>query len=200
MNLYIFVGMYDGVNDKIEPYVNEADADKAFEDYTGHSYPDFEEDSSLLEYTKYEGSTIYSVDFPMECYDPARKIAIIWSIEDVNIVRPDLTDEQALAVLTKVKDKHDAEMGVTWTTLEEWADILYPRESNQSDSDKLTETALRLYKANSAVSDGYTAHDALFEAFGIHGIRDLHNDEADERYGEYEDLVCSVNTSLGIND
>jgi hypothetical protein len=49
-----------------------------------------------------------------------KQIALIWSIEDVQTVRPDLTDEQAWEVLQQVKNDHDATLGVTWDTLE-WA-------------------------------------------------------------------------------
>ena len=49
-----------------------------------------------------------------------KQIAFIWSIEDVQEVRPDLTDEQAWQALQQVKSDHDATIGVTWDTLE-WA-------------------------------------------------------------------------------
>lgn len=55
-----------------------------------------------------------------------RQIAIVWSVEDVQSVRPDLTDEQAFEVLEQVKHKHDATLGVTWDTLDFWADFLFP--------------------------------------------------------------------------
>jgi hypothetical protein len=198
MELYIFIGMFQGINDRIEPYLNEADAKKAWSDYTETPYSDFEKDNRILDGTRYEGSTVYGADFPMKCYDPKRQIAIIWDIDDVKIERPDLTDEQAMEVLERVKDKHDAEMGVSWTTLGEWAGILFPPASNQSDNDKLIETAVRLYQANANVSADYSVHDALYEASEIHGVTDLHNGEDDERYGEYQDLVCEVEKHLGI--
>jgi hypothetical protein len=48
-----------------------------------------------------------------------RKIAAgIWAIEDVQGVRPDLTADQAWQVLEEAGDKHDAEYGICWTTLE----------------------------------------------------------------------------------
>ena len=49
-----------------------------------------------------------------------KQIACIWSIEDVQEVRTDLTDEQAWEVLQQVKSDHDATIGITWETLE-WA-------------------------------------------------------------------------------
>jgi len=49
-----------------------------------------------------------------------KQIALIWSIEDVKEVRPDLTDEQAWQALQQVKRENDATIGVTWETLE-WA-------------------------------------------------------------------------------
>ncbi len=61
-----------------------------------------------------------------------RQIAAIWAIEDVNGIRPHLTDDQAWEVLERVRDKHDAEWGITWTTLEIVADDLFPA-SDDSD-------------------------------------------------------------------
>jgi hypothetical protein len=54
-----------------------------------------------------------------------QKIAVIWSIEDVQGIRPHLTDDQAFEVLEQVGRKHDAEYGISWTTLECMADILF---------------------------------------------------------------------------
>ncbi len=54
-----------------------------------------------------------------------RQIAAIWSIADVQAVRPDLTDDQAWEVLWQVGRKHDAEVGICWTTLDCMADILF---------------------------------------------------------------------------
>ena len=54
-----------------------------------------------------------------------RQIAAIWSIEDVQQVRPDLTDEQAWEVLQQVKRRHDAEIGINWIVLECHADMLH---------------------------------------------------------------------------
>lgn len=59
-------------------------------------------------------------------FDPSRQIALIWDIEDVQGVRPHLTDAQALEVLHQVEHHHDADHGVNWETLEGWADTLYP--------------------------------------------------------------------------
>ena len=53
-------------------------------------------------------------------------IAIIWNIEDVQEVRPDLTDEQAAEVLQLVEDRHDANFGINWQSLDDCADILFP--------------------------------------------------------------------------
>jgi hypothetical protein len=62
----------------------------------------------------------------MNDFDPTRQVAIVWSIEDVQQVRPDLNDDQCMEVLGAVVDKHDACIGVSWDTLEVWADYCYP--------------------------------------------------------------------------
>jgi hypothetical protein len=59
-------------------------------------------------------------------FNPLRQIAIIWSIEDVQEVRPDLSDEKAVEVLHTVKRHHDACEGVNWHTLYGVAENLYP--------------------------------------------------------------------------
>ena len=56
------------------------------------------------------------------------QIAIVWSIGDVQSVRPDLTDAQAMQVLLRVQDKHDASIGVNWEVLEITADIMFPEQ------------------------------------------------------------------------
>src|SRR5438309_11015354 len=53
------------------------------------------------------------------------KVAAIWCIEDMKAIRPDLTDDQAWEALEEVGRKHDAEYGISWTTLECMADILF---------------------------------------------------------------------------
>ncbi len=64
-----------------------------------------------------------------------RKIAAIWCIEDVKAIRPDLTDDQAWELLQRVSGSHDAENGITWTTLETIADDLFGA-SSKTDEDE----------------------------------------------------------------
>jgi hypothetical protein len=54
-------------------------------------------------------------------------IAAIWHIDDVKGIRPHLTDDQAWEILEEVGRKHDAEYGITWLTLEIFADDLFPK-------------------------------------------------------------------------
>jgi hypothetical protein len=54
-----------------------------------------------------------------------RQIALIWSIADVQSIRPDLSDEQAWEVLQDVDRHKDAELGITWLTLEMAAGHLF---------------------------------------------------------------------------
>jgi hypothetical protein len=54
-----------------------------------------------------------------------RQFAVVWNIDDVQEVRPDLTEDQAWEVLQQLKDAHDAECGISWTTLESVADDLF---------------------------------------------------------------------------
>jgi len=61
------------------------------------------------------------------------QIASVWSIEDVQNIRPDLNDDQAWEVLEHVGRKHDAEWGICWTTLETVADDLFPEASEPDE-------------------------------------------------------------------
>ena len=54
------------------------------------------------------------------------QIAVIWSIEDVQQERPDLTDDQAWEVLQRVEHYHDCNYGITWDHLRMTADDLFP--------------------------------------------------------------------------
>ena len=56
---------------------------------------------------------------------PNQTITVIWHIEDVQMVRPDLDAEQAYEVLTAVKRNHDATIGINWDVLSTIADILF---------------------------------------------------------------------------
>lgn len=53
-------------------------------------------------------------------------VACLWHIEDVQAVRADLTDEQAMQVLERCINKHDAEIGINWLVIETIADDLFP--------------------------------------------------------------------------
>lgn len=61
-----------------------------------------------------------------EVLSARKQIAIIWSVEDVQEVRPDLDEEKAWKVLQACKSNHDANDGISWITIEEAADHLYP--------------------------------------------------------------------------
>ena len=62
-----------------------------------------------------------------------RQIAVIWSIEDVQEVRPDLSGDQAWEVLQVACKSHDATLGVTWETLECAAQSLFGDAPNRDD-------------------------------------------------------------------
>ncbi len=52
-------------------------------------------------------------------------IAIVWHIDDVLQVRPDLSREQAFQVLKQAKDNHDANIGINWDVLTDCAESLF---------------------------------------------------------------------------
>ena len=55
-------------------------------------------------------------------------IAMLWTVEDIHGLRPDLTDEQAMNVLITASENHDANDGVNWDVLHHWATDLYGKE------------------------------------------------------------------------
>ena len=57
---------------------------------------------------------------------------VIWTIEDVHEVCPDLDDEQAAIVLRYVEKKHDANFGISWNTIEVAAEYLFPATDDTS--------------------------------------------------------------------
>ena len=66
-------------------------------------------------------------------FNPADSIAIIWSIDDVIQERPHLTHEQAMEVLEEVSDRHDANYGVSWDTLRDTADSMFPKQDKDEE-------------------------------------------------------------------
>lgn len=59
---------------------------------------------------------------------PAREIAVVWSVEDVQEIRPDLTDEQAWQVLQFCERHHDAGDGINWHAIDFAAEHLFGPE------------------------------------------------------------------------
>ena len=58
--------------------------------------------------------------------NPDHVISISWSIQDVQSVREDLSDEQATEVLQYACRQHDASIGINWDVLEAIADDTFP--------------------------------------------------------------------------
>jgi len=64
-----------------------------------------------------------------------RRVAVVWSTEDVLGVRPHLTEDQAWDVLGRCERIHDCNYGFTWELLESVADDLYPAPAGGSQED-----------------------------------------------------------------
>lgn len=56
------------------------------------------------------------------------KISIVWMIDDIKEVRPDLTDKQCSEVLDSLKNDHDATVGINWETIDVVASYLFPEK------------------------------------------------------------------------
>ncbi len=63
-----------------------------------------------------------------------REIAVIWCIEDVQEIRPDLSEDQCWDVLKATRRYHDASIGINWLTLECHADHLFG-DAPETDDD-----------------------------------------------------------------
>lgn len=55
----------------------------------------------------------------------SQQTGIVWSIEDVQEVRPDLANAQAWEALQLVERCHDANIGVSWDTVAMAAQTLF---------------------------------------------------------------------------
>jgi hypothetical protein len=62
-----------------------------------------------------------------------REVAVIWCIEDVQEVRPDLTDDQCWEVLQAVRRNHDCTIGISWDVLQCQADLLFDALSTETE-------------------------------------------------------------------
>ena len=65
-----------------------------------------------------------------------KTIAIEWCIDDVQNVRPYLTDEQAWEVLKAIVDRHDANIGVNWDYIEAVADDMFDEPDNEGSENE----------------------------------------------------------------
>lgn len=83
-----------------------------------------DEDSDLF---KQAAAAVNELD-QFELVDKRYAVAIVWQIDDVMTIRPDLTEEQAAEVLGAVESGHDASLGISWDTLEIYADNLFPED------------------------------------------------------------------------
>jgi hypothetical protein len=60
-----------------------------------------------------------------------KQIAAIWGIQDVQELRPDLTDDQAWEILQQVDHHHDRDGGITRNTIRHTANELFPEPGQQ---------------------------------------------------------------------
>lgn len=61
-----------------------------------------------------------------ELLNKKRQIAHVWSIEDVQTLRPELSDDQAWEILQSVDSRKDATVGINWDVLQHHADEIFP--------------------------------------------------------------------------
>lgn len=59
-----------------------------------------------------------------------RQVAAIWSLDDVQELRPDVNDNHAWDVLRECRKLHDCKLGFSWLLIQAVANDLNPRPSN----------------------------------------------------------------------
>lgn len=108
-------------------------------------------------------------------FNPARQIAIVWSIEDVQQsarelgYAQELTDEECMDVLDAVKDKHDASLGVSWTTIEFWVGELIPKVTWLPTPEQVTELKARAVAMLEETNDA-DAWEQFFTSDGVEWV------------------------------
>jgi hypothetical protein len=60
-------------------------------------------------------------------------IASLWNTEDVQSLRPDLSDEQSMVVLEECMRRLDAEIGINWSVIGFHADNLFPKHDSANE-------------------------------------------------------------------
>jgi hypothetical protein len=55
-------------------------------------------------------------------FDRNRQVAIIWSIEDVQALDKNISDSEAMIILKRAENHHDAEIGINWEVLQYYVD------------------------------------------------------------------------------
>ncbi|EFH5783321.1 TPA: hypothetical protein ACWQUH_004818 [Escherichia coli] len=53
-------------------------------------------------------------------------LIVMWHKEDIAEVRTDLTDEQCVQVMQKIRQCHNADVGVNWEVISTTANELFP--------------------------------------------------------------------------
>jgi len=64
-------------------------------------------------------------------WNDKNSIIVLWHTDDVKSIRPDLDDDQCMAVLRQAERHHDAEQGLNWVVFEFWAEQLFPVEEEE---------------------------------------------------------------------
>jgi hypothetical protein len=75
----------------------------------------------------------YEIDID-ELLEQEHVIGHFWGIDDVQEVRPDLSDDQAWEVLQTVDRRLDSNLGINWEIVQIIADGLFP-EPDEDDSE-----------------------------------------------------------------
>jgi len=101
----------------IGDFKSRALAEEVYARITGRAYRDGEPPA--------DSESIIDVH---QLLEDRRQVAVIWCTEDVQEVRPDLTDDEAWQVLQRCHKIHDCEVGLSWLLIETVADDIFPQK------------------------------------------------------------------------
>lgn len=117
----LFFSMYGHLNAQISHFTEMWGEDVLERLGMNFDFENYLPDDTALSATKKELDRILEIN-------PARQVFVVWSVDDVNDLRPDLNDTQAIKVLRFARDKHDASIGISHDSLRETAELLFPTQ------------------------------------------------------------------------
>jgi len=94
MKLYVFIGMWDGLPDKVEVYASVEEAGKEYYEWTGEAYED-QFIPGMISECHWEGSDIYEMDLD---YFSKKNDCVLLTNEEVEAIKECLEDYNMIII------------------------------------------------------------------------------------------------------